>query len=120
MTDALRAAGVRDPLTVIAYVDFDPSGWIAAAGFVKQLARYGYANRRLGYVVRPSRFTKEELDLFSLPLHDTTPQIAGKNRAWLRKSRGIHGEARMIHADHLAPTDRVLAALDAERRRMGR
>lgn len=112
--DALRAAGVAGPVTVMAYVDFDPSGWAGAHAFVKQLSRYGVAVERLGFVVRPQRFAPREVKLHALPLEASTPSLAARNRNWVRESGGVHGKALGIHADNLWPVERVVRAYEAE------
>ena len=111
---ALRDEGVRGPLTLLAYVDFDPGGWIATDAFIAQLARYGMPVARVGHLVLPSRFTRQELQLFAMPLPTPTPQVLGKVRAWVQRSGGIHGRPMGVHADHLWPPSRVLQAFDDE------
>ncbi|GMU57666.1 MAG: hypothetical protein AMXMBFR33_68120 [Candidatus Xenobia bacterium] len=98
-------------LRVIAYVDFDPGGWIAAESFAGQLRRFGLECTEPEFVVRPERFTREEIELYSIPIPTPTPQIEGKVRAWLARSGGIEGEARVLHADRLRPVERVLEAV---------
>lgn len=99
------------PVRLVAYVDFDPGGWVAAQSFGKQLARFGVPSERLDFLVRPERFSQEEeLDLYSIALPAPTPEVAGKVKAWVALSGGIHGQARGLHADHLRPPERAAAA----------
>lgn len=113
----LRAAGVST-VVVLAYVDFDPGGWIAISGFQAQLARYAIQVRHTGYLIRPSRFTSNEIALHAYPVRATTPQIGGKIEDWLAASGGIEGAPRGLHADTL-PVDRVLMAFEEEVRAAG-
>lgn len=112
--DALHAAGVRGPLTIMAYVDFDPGGWMGVASFVRHLERYGMSVDRIGYMVRPSRFTAAELRLHALPLPTKGRAAAAVNRAWIETGGGVHGKPYGIHADNLWPVDRALRAYEAE------
>lgn len=114
--ERLRAAGVGGPLTVMAYVDFDPLGWEGVEAFRRHLARYGMEVARVGYLVRPGRFTGTERRLHSLPLSAGNPQVAARNRAWVEASGGVDGRARGMHADHLWPFDRVVRAYEEEMR----
>jgi len=109
---ALRTAHVST-ITLIAYVDFDPGGWIAISGLVGQLRRYGVHVRHVGYLIRPERFTENEIDLHAYSVSSTDPQIDGKVKAWVAESGGIHGQERGIHAD-VMPVARVLAAYQEE------
>jgi len=111
---ALRAAGIKGPLVIIAYVDYDYAGWNVASGFVSHLARYGYAVRHVGYIVRPSRFTKAEIASYALPLPATNNLIEGLIRAWLERGGGIDGKGLGLHADHLWPVERVVQAMEEE------
>lgn len=110
---ALRASW-SGPVRLAALVDFDPSGWIAAEGLAGQLERYGVPVEEVRFLVRPERFTAEEVALYRRRLRGSTPQRRGKIRAWVERSGGIGGEAFGLHADHLRPTDRVVAAFREE------
>ena len=104
---ALSERGVTS-IRIIAYVDFDPGGWIAARSFGEQMRRYGIEVTGLEFLVLPPCFSPEEIELHSeaIPMH--TPQIRGKVMAWVADSGGIGGEARSMGADHLKPVARVL------------
>lgn len=114
--ERLRAAGVAGPLTLMAYVDFDPGGWKGVEAFCRHLARYGMQVSRIGYLVRPDRFTPAELRLHALPLSSPNPQVAARNRAWVEASGGVNGKPRGIHADNLWPLERAVAAYEEEMR----
>jgi hypothetical protein len=101
----------RGPVQLIAYVDFDAGGWVGGHAFAQQLRRYGVESSEPLFLVRPERFTAEEIALYAIPIPTPTPQIEGKVKAWLAQSGGVNGRAMGIHADHLRPVDRVLAAL---------
>lgn len=109
----LQSRGITEVL-LVAYVDFDPGGWIAATGLADQLLRYGIRTRGLRYLVRPERFTPEEIELYGLPIPTPTPQIEGKVKAWVRRSGGVQGRPLALHADHLRPVERVVEAFRQE------
>lgn len=113
-TEYFARALNQPSVTVFSAVDFDPGGWVAAEGFCQQLTRYGVTVRQLTHLVTPDRFTAQELELYSFPLKTPTPAAAGKVAAWLEKSGGIDGQARGMHADHLRPPERLLAAFQVE------
>jgi len=102
------------PLRIIAYVDYDPYGWIIARSFLEQLARYGITCPQgvYAYLVRPEHFTQEELELHALPLEaDSAPDLA-KAQQWMAECGGINGQAQGISANRLDPADRVAAVLE--------
>ncbi len=113
LASELLARGINRVL-LVAFVDFDPGGWIAARGLADQLLRYGIRTRGLRHLVRPERFTPEEIELYGLPIPTPTPQIEGKVKAWLRRSGGVQGRPLALHADHLRPVERVLEAFRQE------
>lgn len=97
-------------VTVVGFVDYDPGGWIATDAFCQQLERYGVQARLAGQLVLPGRFSAEEIELYSQAIEAETPATEGKLKAWMERSGGIAGEARRMHADHLRPVERVVAA----------
>ncbi len=108
--DRIRELG---PLRIIAYVDYDPAGWIIARSFLEQLARYGIECPWgiEGYLVRPEFFTAEELELHALPLEAESASSAGKNKLWMQETNGINGEEKGITANRLDPVERVAEVL---------
>lgn len=111
---SLHAAGVTGPLQIVAYVDFDPAGWAGAKAFVAHLARYGVEVAHLGYIIRPSRFTKAELHLHALPLAAPDKTHAAQNANWVRESGGVGGKPMGIHADNFWPMTRAVQAYEEE------
>lgn len=102
---------VAGPVRVIAYVDYDPAGWVIARAFVQMLERYGISLQRdLQYLVRAELFTAEEVELFALACPAGTPTI---NEKWLAESGGFGGQALGMHCNHLRPFERVLSAFEA-------
>lgn len=96
------------PVVVIAYVDYDPGGWWAARTLVSHLRRFGVdCVLKPLFLVRPERFSAEELSLYTLPLDEDDPRAQG----WFQDTGGIGGERRVIHANWLRPAERVRAAL---------
>ncbi|MBM3464792.1 MAG: hypothetical protein FJX76_22060 [Armatimonadetes bacterium] len=104
----------RGDVTVVAYVDYDYSGDIVARAFCKQLARYGVAVSRLGFLVRPERFTREELRAWAHVIAPRRVSDRGKLRAWLKAGGGIDGRAYGIGSDHFRGIDRLCAAFEEE------
>ena len=95
---ALRE-GYAGPVVVIAYVDFDPAGYIMGEAILDQLARYGVdSSHPTLYLCRPEAFSDEDLELFSFPVPD---------KGWVEKSGGIHGQSRGIYCNWLRPAERV-------------
>lgn len=102
------------PLRIIAYVDYDPAGWIIVRSFLEQLARYGIECPWgiEGYLIRPESFSAEELELHALPLEADSAASAGKNKLWMQETGGIFGEKKSITANRLDPVDRVAAVIE--------
>jgi hypothetical protein len=95
------------PIHRINYVDFDPMGWVNADATGKQLQRFGTETHPSEeFLVRAECFTEEELELYSLPCSQEG-SAAALAREWVKRSGGIHGQMRMIHANHLHPIERV-------------
>ncbi|MBX3172565.1 MAG: hypothetical protein KF760_34500 [Candidatus Eremiobacteraeota bacterium] len=101
------------PLTIIAYVDYDPAGWIIVRSYIEQLARYGVEcpGGVHGYLVRPESFTAEELELHALPLEPESASEAGKIKLWMQECGGIGGKPMGITANRLDPVERVAVVL---------
>jgi len=108
--EKIRAVG---PMRIIAYVDYDPAGWIIARSYLVQLARYGIETPWgiHGYLVRPESFSAEELELHALPLEADSAASAGKNELWMQETNGIYGEEKSISANRLDPVERVAEVL---------
>lgn len=108
LADALRGL-IHGPLQLVAYVDYDPWGWLIADGFAHHLARYGLEITSILHLVTPDRFTAAELRTLSRPLHGKRQEVT-KVRNWVERSGGIGGKPRGIYANHLVPYERVEAA----------
>ena len=102
------------PVQVRAYVDYDPWGWAIARAFCRQLGRYGVEVRDLRFLVRPERFTEEELATLPVPLPDTTPVVRRTVDNWMAETGGVRGARLGLHADHLRPVERLVAAMREE------
>ena len=113
--ERLRAAGVQGPLTLMAYVDFDPGGWMGVEAFCHHLARYGMHGvaHRLPGAPRPVHSRRAAPPRPS-PSPPPTPRSAARNRAWVEASGGVNGKPRGIHADNLWPLERAVAAYEEE------
>ena len=101
------------PVNVVSYGDYDPDGWLIVDTLMRQLARYGVTAQLRGRLVEPRRFSAREIALVAEPIVAT-----GSNRAkldqWMAQGGGIRGRALRIHADHLRPVKRVIAAFHEE------
>lgn len=102
------------PVRIAAYVDYDPWGWIIARAFADQLQRFGVEVEEVGFLVRPARFTDEELRQLPVPLPDTTETVRATVRNWMGETRGVKGRRLGIHADHLRPLERLVRAMEQE------
>ena len=74
-----------------------------------------HGGARVGFLVRPSRFTAEERSLFSVPM----PVARGQARkeaeaAWVRRGGGVGHEPLCMFANYLHPVQRVVEAFDQE------
>jgi hypothetical protein len=110
---------VDGPVHVIAYVDYDYSGWIIAEAFVQQLALYAVRAGSLKYVVTPDRFTAAEISRLAHPIL-ATKQQAVKLAAWVEKTGGIDGKPRGLYSNDLVPFERVEAIVGRLMREVGR
>lgn len=100
-----------EPIRLIFYVDYDPPGWTNADATGHHLQRYGVALQSQSvFLVTADRFTEEELQLFALPC-SSLGASAELTRQWVKRSGGVHGKPLGIHANHLYPPERVLAAM---------
>lgn len=111
--DLLPVLGGR-PVVLVFLVDWDPPGWVIPQAQARQLEPYGVPVFAVRHLVRPERFTPEEIALFAHPLHPRGPSALGLQRRWLAETGGINGQALGLHADHFWPAERVLAAFLAE------
>jgi hypothetical protein len=107
--DMLRPVLEGRPVRIVHYGDYDPAGWEIADVFVEQLARYDIAARIVAHLVLPQRFSQREIELLAEPI-----PAGGANQtkleSWMSITHGIDGRPLRIHADHLRPAERVLAA----------
>jgi len=106
--EALKKLGIYE-VEVAFYGDSDYSGWDIGPAFVRHLKFYGVQCTRLFRLVMPECFTAQELALFSRPTDVPNLTIAGRVKRWLREGGGINGEARSIHANWLAPYERLVS-----------
>lgn len=113
---ALRQVYAGD-VRLLVYGDFDPGGRLAGRSLVEHLRRFG-VNSTHGpeFLIVPSVFHQQELELFSRPLTAEDGQVED----FLAETGGIDGKPRGIHADWLRPVERlaelVAAALDLHRK----
>ncbi len=99
---------------VVAYVDYDPWGWIIARAFAAQLRRYGVEVEDVVFLVRPERFTDEELQALPVDLPGTTPTVVATVDNWMKETGGVRGERKGIHSDHLREHGRLEKAMREE------
>lgn len=107
---ALQQAGVQE-VTPLAFMDYDPSGYIAARSLVSHLRRFGLGCSEPRFVVTPQCFSQTELEEYSLPIPAKTPHIRGKLKVWMGETGGINGLPRGIAADLLRPFERLAARI---------
>ena len=110
---AALARVVRGPVRIIAFTDFDPGGWVVAEALAEQLLRYGAQIIAPGaYLVRAEGFTREELELFAFdcPMGNASAKTLALN--WTKRSGGIDGKPRGMHANHFKPLERVATELE--------
>jgi hypothetical protein len=110
LADLLRPVLAGRRVNVVNYGDFDPDGWEIADVLVSQLARYDIAAVVVGHIALPRRFTEREISLLAEPL----PSNDAQTQAWMAKTHGIDGKPLRMHADHLRPLERVIAAFKEE------
>lgn len=113
LVKALREA-TREPLIVVALVDWDPYGAIIRDSFCDQLRHYGMTIERVVDLVRPDRFTPTELEELSLPLSYDNPRHQGLLENWVRETGGIGGLAFGINSDGLRPVERLAGLVRGE------
>lgn len=101
------------PVLIVSYCDFDPYGWRFPKDFSRQLERYGVSTAGILRLVKPSRFTEEELGRFAQALHPA-PNQRKTVQEWVTESGGVHGEAKAVYADYLRPVQRVVDAFADE------
>lgn len=112
LAERLRARGVEEVL-IVSVCDFDPVGYDLPQMHADHLARYGVGTRGILRLVTPDRFTPEERRRLAVPIRTTgPPNWRARVQGWLETTGGIEGQALALYADHLQPTDRVLAAFD--------
>lgn len=102
------------PVKIMAWVDYDPEGWVIADAFQAQLLRYGVRTSRLRHLILPSRFTAEELALAAEPLEPTTAGSRTLLARWMDRTHGVDGRPLGIHCDWLRDLDRLEAIVRRE------
>lgn len=95
------------PLWVIAFVDYDESGWVIGKAVVKQLETLGMQVARLNFLLHEKCFTEEEIRLYTHPCKSGSKARRTLARLWLESGGGIGGQALGIHASHVQPFKRV-------------
>lgn len=106
---------VDRPVLVVSLCDHDPFGYDIARTFAAQLRRYGLqVVDRLPRLVRPGRFTEEEIRRLAVPIDASSEQVAGRLRRWMEETGGTLGRPLALHADALWPVERVLQAFREE------
>ncbi len=107
----LRDRGVG-PIRIVAFVDFDPSGWQVASSFRGHLQRYGQqVVGGIDYLVVPQCFSAEEIELYALPCPAPNAAARTQRDRWLAESGGIGGRPLGIYANQLKPYERVAGRL---------
>lgn len=98
-------------LRVLAYVDYDPGGWLTGHAVGKHLRFYGHECAATRFLIRGEDFSAEEKELYARPCSSNGPGQRTKTRLWVEESGGLDGEARGVHADHVRPLSRVRGLL---------
>ena len=96
---------------MLAYTDFDNSGWKIGSGFVKQMQFLGRPCRSRQHVVQAACFSPQEQALYAHALPTGTPEQASNVANWVRQTGGVGGLPLGIHANWLQPYPRVLARI---------
>lgn len=113
--DALRPRlGPGPEVLIVALVDFDPGGWGLVDTMVEQLQRYAIAATDVRHLVRPARFTAEELEWVLRPLPAPNEQSRSRVLNWVKRSGGVNGKPYGIHADHFRGLERLRQAFHEE------
>ena len=106
---ALREVHQGDARALV-FGDFDPGGRVTGRTAVAHLGRFGVGcPAGAEFLIDPSVFSEEELELFSRPLSAENDRV----EEWLAETGGIHGQARGIHADWLQPPERLIPLVEA-------
>ena len=91
---------------LVGIVDWDPAGAIIAKAFQEQLAQVGLPDSTLTTLVRPERYSRQELEMFKFPLPSRRNIQSTKNRLWVEKTGGIDGKPFGLEAESM-PWDRL-------------
>jgi len=112
----LRALGGSEPVTIVAYVDWDPGGFWVAQTLANHCLRYNVPSLSAPhFLVRPERFSADELELISRGLDDLDPRVIN----WVKATGGTGGQARGFYAEWWRPFSRVEAAMEELMRELG-
>lgn len=93
-----RGFDLRQTITAIFIVDYDPAGWIIRDAVLRDLQFYGMSNVKPIDIVLPTLFTKEELKLIQYPLPQ---QQKALNEKWLKRTNGIQGQPFGFESDSI-------------------
>jgi len=66
------------------------------------------------FLVRPERFTDEELQALPVDLPRTTPTVAATVDNWMKETGGVLGQRKGIHSDHFRDRGRLEQAMREE------
>lgn len=98
----------RAPIVLIAYVDYDPAGWVAGRATADMLRFYGLeVPGAVRFMITGDVFTAEEKELYAQELSAKTQTIRTMNRRWVEETGGVDGKAMGIHSNHVEPFERV-------------
>lgn len=109
----VEALGPGGPVLVVAFCDFDVYGWMIPEVFQRMLERYGVETSGILRLVKPERFTPEEIALLAdpLPVHPGNRKLVER---WIAETGGIGGQALGLYADYLRPIARLVLAFREE------
>lgn len=102
------------PIRQIDFCDHDPDGYNIGKSVSRHFGRFGLDVESRGRLIRPERFTEEEIRRYALPLHPGSEAIRRKIENWIAETGGIGGLGLGLHADLLRPLSRVIQAFREE------
>jgi len=93
-----RGFNLQRNIYALFIVDYDPAGWIIRESVLKDLRFYGMSNIKPIDIVRPSLYTRKELELVKYPLPTSKKVI---NEKWIKRTGGIRGQPYGFESDSI-------------------
>lgn len=95
---ALKDVAKGKVVELIGIVDYDPSGYLIASSFHKQLGAAGLEANEPKLLIHPEHYTAEELEMYAFPL---PKKQKTKLRNWLEATGGIDGEMMGLESESM-------------------